>query len=441
MRRLPEEGMLPRLLARSAVRPSLLRRIARDLVRFHAGAATGPGVDEYGSLAVVRGNWRENFDQVRPFIGRTVAAERGRDISAYVERFLANHQALLERRVSEGRIREGHGDLHAASICVERGRPRFFDCLEFNPRFRCADVAAEVAFLAMDLDHHGRADLAEIFVESYVRTSGDQNLCDLLDFYKCYRAFVRGKVLSLRLAESGVTPEEERRLTAEARAYFDLAWTYAGGLARPILVVTMGRPASGKTSLARALAGRFGLVHLSSDQVRKELAGLEPTQRVAEGFDRGLYAPAARRRTYAVLRRRAAQWLRRGRSVVLDATYGKPTERAAVVRLAHRLRARLVPLVCRADEATLLARLAARAGDPENVSDARPELWPELRSAYREPTELRGVIDLDTGEQVEKVLERAAAALYSPPAGGVDPVARCDPADETSAQLPAVYLR
>lgn len=226
MRRLPEEGMLPRLLERSAVRPALVRRLARQLAAFHARAATGPGVDGHGSPAAVRANWQENFDQVRPFLGRTMAAERERAIRAYVEHFLAEQHALLERRVAEGRIREGHGDLHAASICLDRGRPRLFDCLEFAARFRCADVAAEVAFLAMDLDHYGRADLGEAFVQAYLRASGDAELLLLLDFYKCYRAFVRGKVRSLRLTEPGLSPEDERRVIAEARAYFDLAWSY-----------------------------------------------------------------------------------------------------------------------------------------------------------------------------------------------------------------------
>ena len=114
---------------------------------------------------------------------------------------------------------------------MEGRRLQLFDCLEFNPRFRCADVAAEVAFLAMDLDHYGRSDLAGAFVGAYVRASGDRELPRLLDFYKCYRAYVRGKVLSLRLSEPGLSPAEESEVVAEARAYFDLAWAYAGGLA------------------------------------------------------------------------------------------------------------------------------------------------------------------------------------------------------------------
>src|SRR5437764_5719116 len=155
MRRLPQDGMLPALLARHAVGPELVRAIARRLAAFHDEAATGPGVDQYGSLATVRANWQENFEQTDAFVGRTLAPAIRAQIIAFVERFLADQSALFERRVAAGRVRDGHGDLHAASICVDGERILIFDCLEFAPRYRCADVAAEVAFLAMDLHHYG----------------------------------------------------------------------------------------------------------------------------------------------------------------------------------------------------------------------------------------------------------------------------------------------
>jgi aminoglycoside phosphotransferase family enzyme/predicted kinase len=411
MRRLPEAGMLPNLLASGQADERLIRRIARRVARFHAGAATGAGVDEHGSPAAIRANWDENFDQTAPFLGRAVDPPVNDVIRRYVERFMSERAELFVRRVTEGRIREGHGDLHAASICVVGGRPVFFDCLEFSARYRCADVAAEAGFLAMDLDHHGRADLAHAFIQEYVRASGDAELPALLPFYQCYRAYVRGKVRCLRLTEPGLTPEAEARTAAEARAYFDLAWAYAGGLREPLLVVTMGLPASGKSTLARALAGRLGLLHLSSDAIRKELAGLRATEPAGGAFREGIYAPAMTRRTYAAMRRRAAAWLRRGRSVVLDATYADPAERGAVLRLARRAGARPVVFLCRADEATTLARLRARDDEPTSVSDARAQQWPALRAAFSEPVEVHDVIAIDTTTSVEDAVERAMAAL------------------------------
>ena len=411
MRRLPEAGMLPNRLARGAVDAPLLQRIARQLARFHATADSGARVDEFGSLDTVRMNWDENFRQTQPFVGCTLSAERQAHIRAFVEQFLHEQAGLFERRVAAGRVRDGHGDLHLASICVEGRRLHLFDCVEFAPRFRCADVAAEVAFLAMDLDHHGRADLAHAFVDAYVQASGDAELQHLLGFYCCYRAYVRGKVLSLRLDEPGLLPEQSAETTDEAAAYFDLAWAYAGGLPRPTLVLVMGPPASGKTSLAAALAGRLGLVHLSSDVVRKALAGLGTTERRRDAFGQGLYRPAMTRRTYAALVRRAGRWLRRGRPVVLDATYGSPEQRAAVRRLASRTGAHLVVFVCRAKDSVLRRRLAAREIDGAGVSDARVELWPELRAAFIEPTELPEVASVSTAGPPGTAVAQAMAVL------------------------------
>jgi predicted kinase len=181
--------------------------------------------------------------------------------------------------------------------------------------------------------------------------------------------------------------------------------------ARPLLVVTMGLPATGKTSLARELARRLGLVHLSSDVVRKELAGLAPNARRRDDFGTGLYDPSMTRRTYEALRRRAATHLRRGRSVVLDATFGRVEERAAIRRLAARAGARVVFLVCQADEATIGARLAARVRDPDTASDARPELWEALRSAFTDPMEVPGAISVDMTEPLARVTDRVVAIL------------------------------
>src|SRR5262249_46078635 len=195
----------------------------------HVQAATGPGVDEYGTPAAIAAYWEDNFVATEPFMGRTVPRDSWDAIRAYVERALRDQRELFEQRVVTKRIRDGHGDLHAANICVEGRRFVLFDCLEFAPRFRCADVAAEVAFLAMDLDYRARGDLARAFVDGYVSASGDQQLTGLLDFYACYRAYVRGKVLSMRLEQPDLRAADAAHVAREARAYFDLARAYTGG--------------------------------------------------------------------------------------------------------------------------------------------------------------------------------------------------------------------
>ncbi len=412
MRRLPEAGMLPTMLERGEVDTRLARRIGRILAKLHGRAETGPDIDAYGGPTAVAANWQENFEQIRPFVGRTIANDINEDIRVYVDEFLRQHKTLLERRVAEGHVRDGHGDLHAASICIDNGEIRLFDSLQFSPRYRCADLASEVAFLAMDLEHNGRADLAWAFVDSYVRGSDDDELLRLLDFYTCYRAYVRGKVRSLRLAQTEqASDHEQRALISESRAYFDLAWAHAGGVPAPPLLVTMGLPASGKTTLARALAGRLGLVHLSSDVMRKTMAGLHPTRRGADAFGSGLYDPSMTQRTYAALRRDAARWLRRGRGVVVDATFGSPSERAQLQQLARRLDTGLHVVWCEADDATLIARLKQRATQQGVVSDARIELWPDLRAAFTPPDEQTSLLRVDATRSMDETTEQALSLL------------------------------
>ena len=236
----------------------------------------------------------------------------------------------------------------------------------------------------------------------------------LLSFYKCYRAYVRGKVRSLRLDQHDLTPTDRVAIEVEARAYFDLAWAYTGGLGGPTIVVTMGLPGSGKTTLARELARHLGLVHLSSDVVRKSLAGPRPPDRRVAAFGRGIYGQSMTRRTYAALRRRALRWLRRGYSVVVDATFGHAAEREAMRRIVARYGARLRVLVCQADEATIRRRLAARATDALTASDATLDIWPALRAAYSAPDELAEAVALDATARPERVLGQALEAVSTP---------------------------
>jgi aminoglycoside phosphotransferase family enzyme/predicted kinase len=414
MRRLPDTGMLPALLERSAADTNLMRRIAIQLAQFHATAATGPAIDEWGRATAISTNWAENFAQTAMVDETVLPAAVVTTVQAFVSRFIDTQGALFARRVAQGRVRDGHGDLHARNICVEGRRIHLFDCLEFSPRYRCADVAAEVAFLAMDLTAYGRADLAHDFVGAYVRASGDQELKTLLDFYVAYRAWTRGKVQALRLADRYLPANSRAAIIAEARRYFHLAWAAAGGLKRPLLVVTLGLPASGKTRLAREIAGHLGLIHLSSDMLRKELGGHRPTAHCETRFGQGLYGPTMTHRTYGALRRRAGRWLRQGRSVVLDATYGQPAERIAVRRLAERCGARLVILYCQADDATLRVRLAAREHDPFTVSDARLPLWAALRASFVPPGAEPDLLTLDMAGPFDAALGRALTALGVP---------------------------
>jgi aminoglycoside phosphotransferase family enzyme len=183
----------------------------------------------FGSLATIRGNWNENYEQTREFVDKTISAEDFNFILRKIDAFIAQNEGLFEKRMADGRVKDCHGDIHSGNIFVTDGI-YIFDAIEFNERFRYSDVASDVAFLAMDLDFKKRTDLSDYFVKRYVKYSRDRELTKLLPFYKCYRAYVRGKVTSFKLEDRSVGNEEKKIVTTEAKAYFKLSCTYAKNL-------------------------------------------------------------------------------------------------------------------------------------------------------------------------------------------------------------------
>jgi aminoglycoside phosphotransferase family enzyme len=225
MRRLPQEAMMDVLLASNQVSPQMVTGVAYKLAEFHRSAETSANISTFGDLNTIIQNTDENFAQTEKYFGSTISQEQYRHIKDYTQVFIEKNTPLFHKRVAEGRIRDCHGDLHAAHICFTNDIC-IYDCIEFNERFRYCDVASEVAFLAMDLDHHGRTDLSRSFVQSYVNNSQDNGLMELLNFYKCYRAYVRGKVESFKLDDPYISEEEKARILAIARRYFELAGSY-----------------------------------------------------------------------------------------------------------------------------------------------------------------------------------------------------------------------
>lgn len=229
MRRMPQERMLSKLFERNEVDNRLIDRIAKIIAEFHSKAETNQRISKFGTLATIETNWEENFDQTEDFVGKTITKENFEFVRKKVREFMASNSSMFEKRIAEGRIRDCHGDIHSGNIFVT-DRIYIFDAIEFNDRLRYSDVASDVAFLAMDLDFKRRLDLANLLAERYIRYSGDSGVNALLSFYKCYRAYVRGKVISFKLNDQAVGREEKDTATDEASAYFKLSSFYAKSL-------------------------------------------------------------------------------------------------------------------------------------------------------------------------------------------------------------------
>jgi aminoglycoside phosphotransferase family enzyme len=225
MKQLPQDCMMDVLLPRGQVTLEMVAGVAEKLVNFHQKAETNEKIAAFGRLDVIRQNTDENFAQTEKYIGTSITAEEYQHIKSYTNNFMDSNTSLFDKRVREGRIRDCHGDLHAAHVCFTDDIC-IYDCIEFNDRFRYSDVASEIAFLVMDLDRYQQAGLSRHLVNTYVGLSHDEELLKLLSFYKCYRAYVRGKVESFKLDDPYIHEVEKAKVLTAAQSYFQLAESY-----------------------------------------------------------------------------------------------------------------------------------------------------------------------------------------------------------------------
>ena len=416
MVRLPDERTFEALLERGVLDSDALRALAGRLAAFHAAAASGAEVSRWGGFDTVAGNARENFAQLRPFVGDTLSARVLEVLERRTEAALTDLRPLMEARARAGVPRDTHGDLHLKHVYALREGTAgdglvVVDCIEFNERFRYADPVSDMAFLDMDLRYRGRPDLAAAFSDAYFLALGDEAGRALQPFYTAYRAVVRGKVDGFASRGAEIPAVERERFRERARAYFLLAMgVLCDPPERPAVVMTAGLPGSGKSWLARWLAQELGWQLVSTDVVRKGLAGLAPLSSARADVDRGIYTPEWTARTYAACREQAAAHLFEGRRVVVDGTFVREAHRRELLLAARAWRVPALMLLCEAPEDALRARLAARRGD---ASDADWATYRAMRERWEAPGEdtARVTRRINTGGAVEETRAAARAAL------------------------------
>ena len=196
-------------------------------MEFYSKTQTFTNPHSVGSLETVKFNWRENFKQTDPFTGKTIGKKTFEIIERNVLDFMNKNCDLFSKRLREGRVKWCHGDLHSGNIFVLDDKIYVFDAIEFNERFACSDVASDIAFLSMDLDFRHRKFLSDYFIKKYIEKTEDEEILKLLDFYKCYRAFVRGKVISFRIDDPNISEFDRKEAAKIANMYFQLALEYA----------------------------------------------------------------------------------------------------------------------------------------------------------------------------------------------------------------------
>ena len=380
MRRLPQDRMMDVLLERDAVSRLQIETIARQVVAFHREARRGPEVDAWGDPDRLRGFALANFEETRGCFPEGLHAV----LAARTERDFDRLLPELKARVAGGHVVDGHGDLHARNICLVEPAV-IYDCIEFNPGFRCGDVATEHAFLLMDLSFRGHPELAGFYLDSVIEESGDEGMKGVLSMLVRYRAMVRAKVSAILSREAELCDEERVASARIALRYLRLAAVSAIEDDGPWWLIFCGLPASGKSSVAEALFEASGKAWpvFSSDRLRKELAGVAPTEPLPALF----YSDEFSHRTYAELLERATAASACGAVVILDANFRERRERTLAYEAARGAGARLAILRVDADEAVVIERLASRENDPSSVSDADRSIYEKLKSRYEVPRE------------------------------------------------------
>ena len=226
MKQIPEDFLMDKLLEKKQVTPKMIEAVSEKLVRFYFAAETNDLIKSFARPERIKQDTDENFDQTEKYIETTISKEIYEEVRNRTNHFFKTNEAIFHQRIASDQIRDCHGDLRLEHIFWGE-EISIFDCIEFNERFRYTDVAADIGFLAMDLDYHGRQDLSEHLIRAFIGESGDQELIEVLDFYKCYRAYVRGKVESFRLDDPHIPEEEKKEAQKRAQKYFSLAHRYA----------------------------------------------------------------------------------------------------------------------------------------------------------------------------------------------------------------------
>lgn len=388
MREMDSCDFLSHRIRENRLEPSDLDRLIERLVEFYRQQSPLGSVKARAAAAQMPKNIAANYAVARRFIPDCASKAAIDAIEAFTAHFEAARADLLASRPASGMIRDCHGDLHLEHIHISQGAINIYDCIEFNTEFREIDIACDIAFLAMDLDFNHRVSEAKQIVQQVAEKLGDSAMPLLVDYYKCYRACVRGKVEALTSAEEERDENERRTSISKSNSYFRLALRYALTGSNSVAFVFMGQVGSGKSTLASALGSETGWLQFGSDPIRKDLAGVPLTTRGTPEQRRSLYSDEITKQVYAKLANSAFTRLRRGQCVIIDATFSRQSHRDDFrTKLAAEGFA-ICWIEATAQPETIRARLKARENATDVISDAREEDLPMLSSRYEPPSEI-----------------------------------------------------
>ncbi|MEM9771043.1 MAG: AAA family ATPase [Cyanobacteria bacterium P01_D01_bin.73] len=378
MHQFPQEDLLSTRFDAGDLPSDRIVELAKRVAEFHLSAPTDKTIRSYGTADRVKSTLDQNFKQTESYIGGPQTQRQYNETRAWTDAFFANNGELLQSRVDNHWIRNGHGDLHLGNICLWQDKVALFDCIEFNEQFRFVDVMYDVAFTVMDLDHRGRSDLANLFLNTYVERTGDWEGLGVLPLYLSRQSYVRAKVTSFLLDDTGVPEGDRQAANRSAAAYYTQAHAYTNATKNATegkLLIMSGVSGSGKSTIAKQLAEIYAQEHgqaqktiiIRSDAVRKHLGNVP----LGDRGPASLYTAGMSAKTYQRLQDLGIELVQRGYTVILDAKYDRHALRQSVINAAKGAGIDVKIIACATPREVLAQRLRDRTGD---IADATVDL-------------------------------------------------------------------
>ena len=371
MKELPQDCIMSSLLEKNRVSLGDLEKIADIVSNFHKNSETDDEIKKYGDISMVKFNWDENFSQTESYIGITIFRRIYEDIKERTYNFLEKRE-LFEKR-KENYVKFLHGDLHTGNIFINNGDIHIFDRIEFNMRFACSDIAADVGFLIMDLEHRGRNKFANFFLLRYLQKTEDYEMLKLIDFYKSYRAYVRGKVIGFLYSQN-----KDKTLIDLSRKYFDISLQYLKNIeTKPHIYVLSGLPASGKSTMASKLSFYTGGIHIQNDLIRRVVTERDFDSHHYANFEEGIYSKETTLKSYKKMFEETKKIINQGKSVILDASFSSPRYKSMLLE-----RFRAVTFVrCEISDHIAKKRINEKK-EKDTLSDATFDIYLEMKSSF-----------------------------------------------------------
>ncbi len=402
MNLLPEEYFLYNLLSNNMASEDDFSRIAEKLANYYNSQGRSEEISKYGRTEKIKSVIDQNLDLSKQFIGKTISSNTHSIIESYNNYIFLNKSSSFIKRMEDNWIRDCHGDLRLEHINLANDDVCIYDCIEFNENFRYIDIASDIAFLSMDLDYNGYNSFSTFFISEISRMMKDEGIYEVLDFYKCYRAFVRGKVESLKAHDTEVLESERETAIDNADKYFKLALKYALFGTKQAVIVVFGVIGTGKSTVAKALAEELSFDLVSSDIVRKTISGISIFERKYEEYDTGIYSRDVTKRTYEEIFNNTETLIKNGKSAIIDASFSKTEFRKSIIQIAESMGVTLYFIQTHAPKSVVEQRLTTREIQDKTISDGRLEILDRFISDFEEPHEIRkeNLIIVDTTRPV-----------------------------------------